>query len=78
MVFLFQNVFLKLWPDREHILSYDTKKNYSPKKFHCDLEISLSNAFKSVFPGANIKYCLWYFLEIWKLIKIFTRNILSF
>ena len=46
---------------KNHILSYDTKNNYSPKEFHCDFEISLSNAFKSVFPATNIKYCLWHF-----------------
>ena len=59
---MIQNTYYDIFSDiKNHILSYDTKKNYSPKKFHCDLEISLSNAFKSVFPGANIKYCLWYF-----------------
>ena len=46
---------------KNHILSYDNNKKYSPKEFHCDFEISLSNVFKSVFPATNIKNCLWHF-----------------
>ena len=55
---------------KNNILSYDIKNNYSPKEFHCNFEISLSNAFKSIFPATNIKYICGILIEIWKLIKI--------
>ena len=59
----FKNVFLKLWPDREHILSYDTMVTvndgfYNPGGVHDDFNILLNEMKKlneKIISGIKIK-----------------------
>ena len=54
----YENVFKDL---KKNIISYSNNGIYNPKELHCDFELAISNAFKKVFPAANIKFCLWHF-----------------
>ena len=45
---------------KENILKYSNFGEYSPKEFHCDFELAISNSFIKIFPKTKIRFCLWY------------------
>ena len=45
---------------KDNIEIYSNNIPYKPKEFHCDLEMSISNAIKVIFPEIKIRYCLWH------------------
>jgi hypothetical protein len=53
----YENIFNNL---KKNIENYSNNKPYIPKEFHCDLEISISNAISVIFPQIKIRYCLWH------------------
>ena len=53
----YENIFNNL---KKNIENYSNNKQYKPNEFHCDLEISISNAISAIFPHIKIRYCLWH------------------
>jgi len=49
----------------------------TPKIFHCNFEIAISNAAQKVFINANIKYCIWHFKRSLKIKKKKKKKILG-
>lgn len=55
----YELLFIKL---KEHILSYINDNDYYPKEFHCEFDLSISNAAKNFFNNqCHIRYCIWHF-----------------
>ena len=47
----FENIFNNL---KENIEIYSNNAPYKPQEFHCDLEMSISNAISVIFPRIKI------------------------
>ena len=45
---------------KKNIITYSISGEYSPKEFHCDFELAISNSFLKIFPNSKIRFCLWH------------------